>query len=122
VRRDELESLAAAALAPVEGEAQVTVSLEADSSFLISGGGPNGQPTGEMVMTQKEDHDDGCNGQDPTRTRTLNGTWRPGSWSGNIEGKADPNADELSGSRTRVEKHPGAETTITHIYSWELHR
>jgi hypothetical protein len=105
-----------------EGEAQVTVRLDADSSFLISGGGPNGQPEGDIVTTQKEDHDDGCKGQDPTRTRTLNGHWRPGTWGGNIHGKADPNTDVLSGTETRTEKHPEAKTTITHIYNWELYR
>ncbi len=108
--------------AEYEGEAQVTVRLDADSSFLISGGGPNGQPAGEMVTTQKENHDDGCNGQDPTRSRTLNGKWRPGSWSGNIDGKADPNADVLSGTQTRTENHAGANITTTHIHNWELYR
>jgi hypothetical protein len=102
--------------------AQVTVRLESDGSFLINGGGPPGQPVGEMKMTEKNDRNNGCNGQEPTRTRSLTGTYRPGAWAANIEGTADPDADTLEGTLIRVEKHPGANTTISHIYNWELHR
>jgi hypothetical protein len=75
-----------------------------------------------MVITQKQDRNNGCDGQEPTRTQTHNGTYRPGTWDGSIQGKTDPNADVLSGSRTKVDKYPESETTITHIYNWELYR
>ncbi len=103
-------------------QAQLTVSLETDGSFLINGGGPNRRATGTTQMTEKNDHNDGCHGQEPTRTRSLSGIYRPAMWPGNIEGTADPNTDALVGTLTRVHKHPGANTTVTHIYSWQLHR
>ena len=108
--------------ADYESEAQVTVGLEADSSLLIHGGGPTERPVGEMVTTQIGNHDDGCNGQDPTDTRTLKGNYRPAMWPGDIRGKADPNTDVLSGTLTKTEKHAGAKTRTTHIWSWELYR
>ncbi|MBA3444734.1 MAG: hypothetical protein H0T58_07785 [Gemmatimonadales bacterium] len=104
-----------------QDEAEVTVQLEPDSSFLITAGGPNGRAEGEIVTTKKDDRNDGCNGQKPTRTQTYNGTYRPGTWAGHIKGKADPNTDVLRGSETRTKKYPHG-TTITHIHNWELHR
>jgi len=102
--------------------AQVTVRLEEDGSFLIAGGGPSREATGEMSVSENNDRNDGCNGAQPTRTRNMMGTYRPSGPSANIHGKVNPNSDTLKGELTRVERSPAAHTIITHVYRWDLRR
>ena len=104
------------------GTAEVTVELSDDGSFSIGAGGGDREMEGKLLGETRNDRNNGCDGSEPPRLQSHSGRYRPGDHTASISGKADPDAAELKGTLTRVERHPQSGITTTHIYEWNLKR
>ncbi len=108
--------------ADYSGTAEVSVGLDDRGEFSITGGGPAGEAKGEGRTVNKYGRNDGCRGDQPPRVDTNSSPWRAGDISAHIRGTADPDAPELKGTRTVVQKSPDGRQVTTHIYEWNLRR
>lgn len=105
------------------GSTQVTISVDRDGSYHISSVGPEREPEGETEVLTADERNDGCNGARPTKTNRATAPYRAGNWGISMNGKVDPeHSDVLTGSFTRIERFERINSTIRHVYRWNLRR
>lgn len=111
------------ASASLNGKAEVGINIGADGRYSIATGGPSEVAQGERKTTGTLEYGPGCGVTTPSRTSQKTSSYSPPLPAPWIQGKIDPNNDDqISGTKTEVEKDSRVGIVTTHTYTWNLTR